>query len=118
VRKDDGTTLELRDRPQGLPQPLTIEEIVAENQRRRAARDEVGSDAVGVGDATRPVLHGIRDIEGSLAAVTEQFGERRMVARRGDDQNFPDTRKHQGRQRIKDHRLVVDGQQLLADDTV
>jgi hypothetical protein len=35
---------------------------------------------------------------------------------RGDDQNVPDSRQHQRAQRIVDHRLVVDGQKLLADD--
>src|SRR2546426_11501426 len=33
---------------------------------------------------------------------------------RGDDENLPDTSQHQGRQRVIDHRLVVDRQELLA----
>src|SRR5829696_2884426 len=34
---------------------------------------------------------------------------------RGDDLDVTDARHHQRRQRIVDHRLVVNGQQLLAD---
>src|SRR6185369_2411286 len=32
-----------------------------------------------------------------------------------DDQNLPHPAQHQGGQRVVDHRLVVDGKQLLAD---
>ncbi len=41
--------------------------------------------------------------------------EVRQVMRRRDDQDVPDARQHQHRQRIIDHRLVVDRQQLLGD---
>ena len=39
-------------------------------------------------------------------------------SRRGDDQDLADAGEHQRRQRIIDHRLVVDRQQLLADASV
>src|SRR5918996_6466247 len=34
----------------------------------------------------------------------------------GDDQNVSNSGQHQSGDRVVDHRLVVDGQQLLADD--
>ena len=48
-----------------------------------------------------------------LVPVAQQIAERRLVARRGDDQKFADAGRHQRRQRIINHRLVVDRQQLL-----
>ena len=48
-----------------------------------------------------------------MYAIAEQVFKRRTVFRRGDDQNFAYPRQHQSRQRIIDHRLVIDRQQLL-----
>jgi hypothetical protein len=47
-------------------------------------------------------------------AVAEEAFEARGVVRRGDDEHFANAGEHQRRQRIIDHRLVVDRQQLLA----
>ena len=49
-----------------------------------------------------------------LAAIAEQAAELRQVVRRRDHQDVADAGQHQHRQRIVDHRLVVDRQQLLA----
>ena len=46
-------------------------------------------------------------------AVAEQMLEGGLILRRGDDQHVADLGQHQRRQRIVDHRLVVDRQQLL-----
>jgi len=59
------------------------------------------------------VLDGVGDAHAELAAVTEQAVERRGIVRRGDHQNVGDACQHEGRQRVVDHRLVVDGDQLL-----
>src|SRR5690606_25771615 len=45
----------------------------------------------------------------------EQRLETGGVVRRGDDENVADTGQHQGAERIVDHRLVIDRQQLLGD---
>ena len=55
----------------------------------------------------------MRDAE--LRAVAEQPLELLGVVRRGDDQDVADAGQHQRRQRVVDHRLVVDRHQLLAD---
>ena len=49
------------------------------------------------------------------AAVAEQLLEARGVLRGGDDQDVADAGQHQRGQRVIDHRLVVDRQQLLGD---
>jgi glucose-1-phosphate thymidylyltransferase len=50
----------------------------------------------------------------SSHAVTEQFPEGRQIFRRRDNEDVPNAGQHQSRQRIVDHRLVVNGQQLFA----
>src|SRR5262249_11636337 len=41
--------------------------------------------------------------------------ESRQVLGSRDDQDLPHPAQHQGRERVVDHRLVIDGKQLLAD---
>ena len=48
-----------------------------------------------------------------MAAVAEQPPESVDVRRRRDDQDLPDPRQHQRGQRVVDHRLVVNRQELL-----
>ena len=65
----------------------------------------------------RPVgawLLGIRKAEPPAFAVSKKPLKTWQVMRRRDDQDFTDAGKHQCRQRIIDHRLVVDRDQLLA----
>ena len=50
-----------------------------------------------------------------LRSITEQLLKSRSVLRGGDHKDFPDSGKHQRRERIVDHRLVVDREELLAD---
>ena len=93
---------------------LPIEDVVAEYQRCRATAEEVGSDQESLRDALRLRLCRILDRESPLRTVAEQVTEGALVARGRDNQVFADTGEHQRRQRVVDHRLVVDRQQLLA----
>ena len=49
-----------------------------------------------------------------LAAVAEQPFKLTTIHWRGDDENVADACQHQSRQRIINHRLVIDRQQLFA----
>src|SRR5687768_6994767 len=51
-----------------------------------------------------------------MTAVTEQAAEALDVGWRRDEQDVPDARQHERRQRVIDHRLVVDREELLGDD--
>lgn len=51
-----------------------------------------------------------------LSAVAKQVLKARRILRGGDDENVANAREHEGGKRVVDHRLVVDGQQLLAGD--
>src|SRR5438045_9586541 len=49
-----------------------------------------------------------------IGAVAEETPEAVLLVRRGDDKDVADTRQHQRRDRVVDHRLVVDGDELIA----
>jgi hypothetical protein len=51
-----------------------------------------------------------------VASVAEQGLELRRITGSRNDQDFANAGQHQCRERIIDHRFVVDGQQLLADN--
>ena len=50
-----------------------------------------------------------------MAAIAEESAELRQIVRSGDDQYLANARQHKHGEGVIDHRLVVHGQQLLAD---
>ena len=50
------------------------------------------------------------------AAVAQQLAEPRQVLRRGDETKLPDAALDEGRQRVVNHRLVIDRLKLFAGD--
>ena len=106
----------LRRRGPELPAEAgAVEDVVAQHEAARLAAHERLAQPVGVGEALGPGLRGVLEREAEPRAVAQQPLERRLVVRRGDDQDLPDPGQHQHRQRVVDHRLVVDRQQLLGD---
>ncbi|OIQ75685.1 hypothetical protein GALL_426430 [mine drainage metagenome] len=91
------------------------EQVVAQHQAARRVADEVAADDEGLGQPVGAGLHRVVQVESPLAAVTQQLGESRRVLRGGNDEDVAHAGKHQRRQRVVDHRLVVHRQQLLAD---
>lgn len=94
-------------------QAVAVEDVVAEHQRARLAVDELLADGEGLRQAVRARLLGVGQVHSVARAVPEQALEVGEVRRRGDDQDVPDARQHEGGQRVVDHGLVVDRQQLL-----
>ena len=94
-------------------QAVAVEDVVAEHQRARLAGDEVLADGEGLREAVGARLLGVGEVHAVARAVPEQALEVGQVRRRGDDQDVPDARQHEGGQRVVDHGLVVDRQQLL-----
>src|SRR5262249_16857384 len=78
--------------------------------------DEVLSHDEGVGQSAWLVLHGIGKLQAELRPVAEQTLEQRQILGCGNDEDLPDTRQHQGRQRIVNHRLVENRRKLLGND--
>ena len=90
-----------------------VDQVVAERQGAGLARDPVAADQERLGDAVGARLFGVGEAHAEPRAVAEQAAELRQVLRRGDHQHVADAGQHQGGQRVIDHRLVVDRQQLL-----
>ena len=94
-------------------QAVAVEDVVAQHERAGLAADELLADGEGLRQAVRARLLGVGEADAVARAVTEQALEVGQVRRRGDDQDVPDARQHEGGQRVVDHGLVVDRQQLL-----
>ena len=94
-------------------QAVAVEDVVAQHQGARLAGDELLADGEGLGQAVRARLLGVGEVHAVARAVPEQALEVGQVGRGGDDQDVPDARQHEGAERVVDHGLVVDRQQLL-----
>lgn len=94
-------------------QAVAVEDVVAEHQGARLAGDELLADGEGLGQAVGARLLGVGQVHAVARAVPEQALEVGQVGRRGDDQDVPDARQHEGAEWVVDHGLVVDRQQLL-----
>ena len=94
-------------------QAVAVEDVVAEHQGARLSADEVLADGEGLRQAVRRGLLRVGEVHAVARAVPEQALEVGQVGRGGDDQDVPDARQHEGGQRVVDHGLVVDRQQLL-----
>ena len=92
---------------------VAVEDVVAEHQGTRLAGDEVLADGERLRQAVGARLLGVGQVHAVARAVPEQALEVGQVRRRGDDQDVADARQHEGGQRVVDHGLVVDRQQLL-----
>ncbi len=92
---------------------MAEEQVVAQHQGARLVGDELAVEQKGLGDARRLRLLDVFQAQAPLTAVAQQTLEQGRVMRRGNDEDFPDTGQHQAGQRVIDHRLVVDRQQLL-----
>jgi hypothetical protein len=94
-------------------QIVTVKDVIAENQCGMAVANERLADEEGLSEPVRARLYGILDIQSPPMTVAEQLLEARRLRRRRDDQHLPYPREHQSAQRIVDHRLVVNRQELF-----
>ena len=92
----------------------TVKDVVSERQRDRIAADELAADDERLREPIRARLHGILDRHAKVAPIFEQSLEAGLILRRRDDEDVANPRQHQRGQRVVNHGLVVDGQQLLA----
>ena len=94
-------------------QAVAVEDVVAEHEGARLTVNELLADGEGLRQAVGARLLGVGEAHAVARAIPEQALEVGQVRRRGDDQDVPDARQHEGGQRVVDHGLVVDRQQLL-----
>jgi isoleucyl-tRNA synthetase len=87
-----------------------------EGQRQDMLRaNEVTADDEGLRQPVGRGLHRERQRDPELRPVPQQPAEAVGLVRGRDHQDVADAGQHQGGQRVVDHRLVVDGHELLAD---
>ena len=97
-------------------QAVAVEDVVPENERAGLAGGELLADHERLGQAVGARLDRVGQVHAVVRAVAQQALEVRQVGGRGDDQDVADAGHHEDGQRVVDHRLVVDRQQLLAGD--
>ncbi len=96
---------------------IALDDVVAEDHADLVAVGEVLGQPQGVGDAAFAFLVGVVDVlEAELFAVGQQAQEIAGIAPAGDDQNVADAGIDQRLDRVIDHRLVIDRQQVLVGD--
>jgi hypothetical protein len=100
-------------RGQHFGQAVAEEDVVAQHHRRGRARQEIAGQEIGLRQTLGPGLDDPGEADPPLAAVAQQALELRLVVGGGDDRDLADARQHQDRDRVVDHRLVVDRQKLL-----
>ena len=94
-------------------QAVAVEDVVTQDECARLSVNELLADGECLREAIGARLLGVGEVHAVARAVPEQALEVGEVRRRGDDQDVPDARQHEGGQRVVDHGLVVDRQQLL-----
>ena len=92
----------------------SLKNIISEYQTDRIRSNEIGTDQEGLRQSIRRRLLRIGELHSVVRTIAQQTTESRQILRGRDHENLPNPRTHQYRNRIVDHRLVVNGQQLLA----
>ena len=98
-------------------QRLTVEYIIAEDKADRIIADELLSENECLGQAFRSLLHLILKAHAERLPVAEELFVNGRVLGRRDDKHLSYPRKHQDRQRVIDHGLIVYRQKLLGNST-
>src|SRR5882672_7903366 len=94
-------------------QRIAVEKIVAQDQADPVRAHEAAPDQEHFGDAAGLGLHRITDLEAPLPAIAEQAAIGLLVVWIDYQQDLATARQHQRAERVVDHRLVVDRQELL-----
>ena len=93
-----------------------VEDVVTQDEGGGAASDERSPDDERLGQPVGAWLHRIFEIDSPIPSIAQKFSEAGGVLRSADDQDIPDPRQHERTERVVDHRLVVDGQELLRNN--
>ena len=101
---------------QDLGETVAVEDVVAQDHGAAVVADELLAQDEGLCQTVRGGLNFILQMDAVLAAIAQQRLKAGRVGGGGDDQDILNARQHEGGQRVVDHGLIVDGQQLLAGD--
>ena len=101
---------------QNLGEAVAVEDVVAQDHGAAVVADELFAQNKGLCQTIGRGLDLILQMDAVLAAIAQQRLKARRISGGGDDQDILNARQHEGGQRIVDHGLIVDRQQLLAGD--
>ena len=99
-----------------LGEAVAVEDVIAQDHGAAVVANELFAQNEGLCQTVRRGLNFILQMDAVLAAITQQRLKARRISGGGDDQDILNARQHEGGQRIVDHGLIVDRQQLLAGD--
>ena len=85
-------------------------------QQNESSPTKLSGQPDGVGDPERAALVAIRQVEPEVGAVTEQLDDVADALAAHDDHHLADAHPGERRDRVVDHRPVVDRQQVLVGD--
>ena len=91
-----------------------IEYIVAKYHRTGIISNKVLANEKSLRQAIRTRLYCIGQVNAKLRAIAKQFFKARCIIRRRNNQDILNACQHQCRQRIINHRFIINRQQLLA----
>ena len=95
---------------------VAVEDIVAQYHGAGIVPDKFLANQKRLCQPIGRRLNGILQTDAKMAAVPQQILKPRGIRRGRNDQNIPNSGKHQGGQRIVDHGLVINGKQLFGGD--
>ena len=93
---------------------VAVEDVVAQDEAGAIVADELLPDDEGLRQTVGTGLLGILETHAVVGAVAQEALEPRQVVGGADDEDVADAGQHQRGDRIIDHGLVIDGEQLLA----
>ncbi len=99
-----------------LGEAVAVEDIIPQDHGAAVVANELLAQDEGLCQAIRGGLHLVLQMDAVLAAVAQQRLKAGRVGGGGNDQDVLNARQHKGGQRVVDHGLVVDRQQLFAGD--
>ena len=92
---------------------VAVKNVIAKYQHGGLAVDKLPCNDQGVRQAIRRRLNSVLNVQPPLMAVLKKMLEPRRILGRRDHENIPRPCQHERAERIVNHRLVVDRQQLL-----
>ena len=93
---------------------VAVEDVVAKDQAGAIVANKLFTNDKSLGKAIRTRLFGILKVHAVVRSVAKQAPEAGEVVGGADDEDIADPGQHQGTDGVIDHRLVINGEQLLA----
>ena len=107
--------LPFRCLPQKSAEIGAVKDVVPQHQRDGIRPDELLPDQERLRQSFRFRLHGVAEEDPEPGSVAQKPLKRGLILRRGDHKDLPDSRQHQRADRIIDHRLVINSEELFGN---